>query len=342
MNGNWRGHVDAEQFFRSRRDSWQELSDLLDRSQKGMQQLSPEAVNRLGSLYRAATSDLALAQRDFPENKVTVYLNQLVGRGHAVVYRGEPMAKRRLWHFVQVGFPRAFRGTWPFILAAALLMLIPALLAGWMTAWQPEASVWLLPAQVQELIPMIEDQELWTDVPVGERPYTSSFIMQNNIRVAFMAFGSGVLAGLGTVWIMVFNGLLLGGLTGLTAHYGVGFDLWTFVIGHGVIELSVIFIAGGAGLSLGWAIIQPGLLRRRDALAQAARQSVRLIVGSVPLLVLAGTIEGFISPAENIPWPVKWGIGVVSGIGLYSYLLLAGRKRPSPQPVERKLNSRRN
>lgn len=140
-----------------------------------------------------------------------------------------------------------------------------------------------------------------------------------------MAFGSGVLAGLVTAWIMVFNGLMLGGLTGLTAHYGIGFELWNFVIGHGVVELSVIFMAGGAGLSLGWAIIYPGLHRRRDALTMAARKSIYLILGCVPLLVLAGTIEGFISPNENIPWPVKWSVGIGTGILLYSYLLLAGR-----------------
>jgi uncharacterized membrane protein SpoIIM required for sporulation len=155
--------------------------------------------------------------------------------------------------------------------------------------------------------------------------------MQNNIRVSFMAFGSGVLAGLLTTWIMVFNGLMLGGLTGLTAHYGIGFDLWNFVIGHGVIELSVIFMAGGAGLTLGWAIISPGLHRRRDALTIAARKSINLILGCIPLLIIAGTIEGFISPAENIPWPVKWGVGLGTGLLLYSYLIFAGRKAPEEQ-----------
>ncbi|MEJ2746619.1 MAG: stage II sporulation protein M [Anaerolineae bacterium] len=322
--------MDAEQLFQSRRANWQELSDLLDRSQQGLPQLSPEAVNKLGSLYRAAASDLALAQRDFPEHQVTTYLNQLVGRGHAVVYRGEPMAKRRFWHFVRVGFPRTYRELGWFILAAWLLLLVPAVLAGLTTAWRPEASTWLLPAQVQELIPTIENKELWTDIPIEERPYTSAFIMQNNIQVSFMAFGSGVLGGVVTAWLMIFNGLMLGGLTGLTAHYGVGFELWTFVIGHGVVELSVIAMAGGAGLALGWAVIRPGLLRRRDALAITARKAVRLIVGCVPLLMLAGMIEGFISPAENIPWPVKWGVGLVSGVLLYSYLLLAGRERPLP------------
>ena len=107
---------------------------------------------------------------------------------------------------------------------------------------------------------------------------------------------------------------------------GIGFELWTFVIGHGVIELTVIFIAGGSGLMLGWAILRPGLMRRRDALALAARKAVYLLLGAVPWLVVAGTIEGFISPNEDIPIPVKWAVGIGSGIVLYSYLLFAGRE----------------
>ncbi|MFL7793661.1 MAG: stage II sporulation protein M [Anaerolineae bacterium] len=321
----------VDQFYESRQADWRALAQLLDRSRGGgVQRFSHEEIERLSRLYRAVTSDLALAQRDFPGHKVTIYLNQLVARAHAVVYRGEPMAYNRLLRFATAGFPRAYRQASPFILAAALLFLLPALIAGVGAGWQPESARWLLPEQAQELIPDIEDQDLWTDIPVQERPYASSFIMQNNIQVAFLAFGGGMLLGLYTVWIMVFNGLIIGGLTGLTAHYGVGFELWTFVIGHGIIELSTIFIAGGAGLMLGWAIIRPGLMSRRDALTVAARKAVRLVIGCVPLLVIAGVIEGFISPAEGIPWPVKWGIGLGSGLLLYAYLFLAGR-RPDGQ-----------
>lgn len=319
--------MNAEHFYESRRAEWQALSRLLDRSQKTPRQLSPDEIQELSRLYRAATADLALAQRDFPRHRVTLYLNQLVARGHAMIYQGEPLALNRVRRFVGVGFPRTFRHAAPFILASALLFIVPALLAGLLAGWNPEAARWLLPPEVQELIPLIEDQELWTNIEVEDRPYASSFIMTNNIRVSFLAFGGGMLLGLLTVYIMMMNGLILGGLTGLTAHYGVGFELWTFVIGHGVVELSVIFIAGGAGLALGWAILQPGLLRRRDALALAARQAVRLIVGCVPLLVLAGIIEGFISPNESLPWPVKWAVGLGTGLLLYSYLLLAGRER---------------
>ncbi|MCP4540812.1 MAG: stage II sporulation protein M [Chloroflexi bacterium] len=316
-----------DQFYESRQADWKTLTQLLDRSQDGVRQFSSEDVNTLGRLYRAATSDLALAQRDFPSHQVTAYLNQLVARAHTVVYRGEPMARRRLLRFVTTGFPRIYRETFPFILVAALLFIIPALAAGLGTAWQPEAAKWLLPAQAHNLIPIIEGQELWTDIPIHERPFASSFIMQNNIQVAFMAFGSGVLAGLPTVWIMIFNGLLIGGITGLTAYHGLGFDLWTFVIGHGVIELSMIFIAGGSGLMLGWAVVRPGLLSRRDALTIAARKAVRLVIGCVPLLIIAGLIEGFVSPAENIPWQIKWGVGLGSGLLLYSYLLFSGREQ---------------
>jgi uncharacterized membrane protein SpoIIM required for sporulation len=319
--------MNAERFYETRQAEWQALSELLDRSENSPQHLSPSDVRELSRLYRAATADLALAQRDFPQHRVTRYLNQLVARGHALVYRGEPLAWNRLRRFVTAGFPRTFRQTGPFILAAALLFIVPALVAGLITNWNPEAARWLLPPQVQELIPLIEEQELWTEIAVEERPYASSFIMRNNIQVTFLAFSGGMLAGLLTAYIMILNGLLLGGLTGLTAHYDVGFELWTFVIGHGVVELSVIFIAGGAGLAVGWAILQPGLLRRRDALAIAARRAVRLIIGCVPLLVLAGAIEGFISPNEALPWPFKWGAGIGTGLVMYGYLLLGGREK---------------
>lgn len=322
--------TDIDQFRRTREPDWLALAGLLERARGSRPRLSPDEVATLGRLYRAATSDLALAQRDFPGHAVTAYLNQLVGRAHAVLYRGDPLARRRLWRFIAAGFPQAYRQAWPFILAAALLLLLPALLSGLAIAFFPATAGWILPPGAQEVIQGLERGELWTDIPVRERPYASSFIMQNNIRVSFLAFSGGVLAGLPTLWVMFYNGLVVGGLTGLTARYGLGFELWTFAIGHGVIELSVITIAGGSGLMLGWAVIQPGLLSRRDALVLAARRAVRLIVGCVPLLVAAGLIEGFISPAENIPVPAKWAIGLGSGALLYAYLLRAGRPKRRP------------
>ena len=316
--------MNADEFFQSRQADWKTLAALLERVDGGAH-LAPDDVQTLGRLYRAATSDFALAQRDFPNQRVAAYLNQLIARAHAALYQDEPLALRRLKRFVTRGFPQTFRALWPFMLTAALLFLLPALLVGALTYAQPDSARWLLPEAAQRLIPQIEDKDLWTDIPANERPYASSFIMQNNIQVIFLAFSGGMTAGLLTVWAMMINGLLLGGITGLAAHYGVGWELWEFVIGHGVVELSVIVMAGGAGLRLGWAILRPGLLRRRDALAEAGRQAVKIVIGCVPLLILAGTIEGFISPNEAIPWPVKWAVGLGTGAALYAYLLLAGR-----------------
>ncbi len=332
MAGNYlpvekRTQMNVDEFYQSRRQEWELLSTLLERAQKDARRLSTADIEKLASLYRAASSDLALARRDFPRHRVTQYLNQIVARTHSVLYQGEPLAWNRIVNFALRGFPRLFRETFIFTLIGFLLFAIPALIAGTVTAASPQAAVWLLPAEVQDLIPIIEEQKLWIDIPVEERPYTSTFIMQNNIRVSFLAFASGVTGGLLTLWILVQNGLILGGLLGLTTYHGIGFDLATFVIGHGVIELSVIFMAGGSGLMLGWALLQPGLMRRRDALMLAAQKAVKLLGGSVPWLVVAGTIEGFISPSETIPWPIKWSVGILSGVVMYSYLFLAGREK---------------
>jgi len=327
MRNEYNTSMRVDEFYQSRKSDWGALSNLLDQSQKDMRGLSESQVRDLARLYRAATSDLALAQRDFPRNEITVYLNQLVARAHAVVYRSEPLALKRLWHFATTGFPRLFRETWFFSFIAALLFSIPAVASGIVVYTRPETVTLLLPAGSQRLISTVEDKELWIDIPVDERPYASSFIMTNNIRVSFLAFASGMTAGLLTIWVLCSNGLIIGTLTGFTAFHGIGFELWTFVIGHGVIELTIIFIAGGSGLMLGWTILRPGLMRRRDALAQAARKAVYLLLGAVPWLVIAGTIEGFISPNNEIAVPIHWAVGIVSGIFLYGYLLLAGRER---------------
>ncbi|MEW5827664.1 MAG: stage II sporulation protein M [Chloroflexota bacterium] len=319
--------MNVDEFYQSRKQDWELLSNLVEKAQLDVGRLSTGDIERLASLYRAASSDLALAKRDFPRHRVTQLLNRLVARAHAVLYQGEPLAWNRFAAFALRGFPRLFRETFIFTFAAFLMFTLPAVAAGISTAVSPSSATWLLPAEVQDLIPVVEDGQLWMDIPIQERPYASSFIMQNNIRVSFLAFGSGVTGGLLTLWILVTNGLILGGLLGLTGYYGLGFDLATFVIGHGVIELSVIFMAGGSGLMLGWALLRPGLMRRRDALAIAAQKSVRLLGGAVPFLVLAGTIEGFISPSEAIPWPVKWAVGIGTGILFYGYLFLSGREK---------------
>src|SRR6185436_1952391 len=144
-------------------------------------------------------------------------------------------------------------------------------------------------------------------------------------------FAFGALLGIGTIFYLAFNGANIASVLALTYRAGFGNDLLTFMVGHGVIELSCIFMAGGAGLLIGSALLMPGDLSRADALKSRGKEAVRLMMGVAVLLVVAGIIEGFISPAP-IPAAIKYGIAAITGIALYLYLLLAGREAETEAP----------
>ena len=313
-----------DELIQFRKPDWERLSAPLQSAERRqLASLSETELIEFGRLYRAATSDLAIAQRDFPQHNLAVYLNQIVGRAHPFIYRGEPIIWRRLRDFYACAFPALYREVAPFIGMAALLFFGTGILFYLVTLANPGAASYVLSPR---LIGYIKTGHLWfKEQDIGGETL-AALIMTNNIQVAFLAFAGGMaLSGL-TIYVLIFNGLILGGVLALMQVYGHAAPLWEFVIGHGVLELSELTMAGGSGLMLGYAVVQPGLLSRRNALAEAARKSVKLLLGSVPLLVIAGTIEGLISPSDAPVW-LKFGIGITSGILLYGYLFLAGRPR---------------
>jgi uncharacterized membrane protein SpoIIM required for sporulation len=318
----------AEDFIAAKKPGWELLTALLDKSQtSGLTVLSAEELNDLGRLYRGVTSDLAVARRDFPNHRVAEYLNGLVARAHAAVYQSRAARGRGIISFFTHTFPRTFRATWGYTLAAFLMFLVPALVSFVIAYRDPSAGAALFPG-IEDRIEDIRDQrEWWKDINDEGRAASASLIMTNNIRVAILAFAGGVLLGVFTLYVLAQNGLMLGIVAGAAQSLGFAGNLWGFVAAHGTIELSVIFIAGGAGLQLGWSMVRPGLLTRRAALVVAARRAAYLILGCIPLLVIAGTIEGFISPSD-LPLALKLAVSFLTGVLLYGYLCLSGRDRP--------------
>jgi uncharacterized membrane protein SpoIIM required for sporulation len=311
-----------ERFVEQRRPRWERLADLFRRATSGRRApLSIDELDELLRLYRLTTTDLALARRDFPGDRVTRLLNQLVSTAYGYIYRDVPSPISQLRRFYSRDLPAEYRSAWPFLVAAAAILFVPWIAAMIAIMVAPDtASLMLSPGLLAE----IKSGHTWFSSPFSERSAMASFIMTNNIQVSILALAGGIFAGVGTVYVLFENGLKLGAVSGALIAYHLQDDLLGFIGPHGFLELSVVVAAGASGLMLGRAVIWPGLRPRGEALAQASSRSVRLLLGVLPFLVVAGLLEGFVSPA-HFAWPLKLAIGGVTTIGLYGYLLLAGR-----------------
>src|SRR2546429_5632156 len=308
----------SEDFIALRRGDWNGLEARLAGSSPGHLTAPPPAqLLPLAALSGRATADLARAQRDWPGEPVQRYLNGLVARGHGIVYRRGGEVWKRIKRFYVETLPRTFREAWPYLLAAGALMFVPALIAFFVVLANPDAAYAIASPQ---LIDRVHHHQLWTQIPQDERVQIAGLIMVNNIYVSILAFALGIVFGLPVIWVMISNGISLGGLFGLTQAYGLAGGLFEFVIAHGVLELSIVIAQGAGGLMMGWALVSPGNRKRSDALVIAARRAFTLLLGLAPLLVVAGASGGNISPpgAPLGPQPV---IRVLARALLFSHPL---------------------
>ena len=313
----------AEDFITAKHTHWERLSQLVRTAQSNIVAMKASDLQELGRLYRQVTSDLAQARRDYPGHPVAVYLNDLVAQSHNAIYRERTSAASKLKDYFLVLLPRTFRETWPFTLAAFLFFVLPAIVGWVIAARDPNAGLALMPGLTGAVEDMRNNNEWWRDLNDANGT-GAAVILTNNIYVSFQAFIGGLSIGIMSIYILYHNGLMLGVLSGAAQNIGFDDNLWGFVIAHGVVELSIIFLAGGAGLQLGWAILRPGLLSRRAALLAAARRAFILSGAIIMFLILAGLIEGFISPSFLPVW-FKIAVAITSGAVMYGYLFFTGR-----------------
>ena len=309
-----------------RHENWNKLEAMVQRVEtSSLKTLTPDDLRDFGLLYRQAAADLSAARADPSSRTLEAYLNQLVSRAHNYIYSGQRLSPATVGQFLLHGYPRIFRRLLPYTAAALVVFVAGGLLGTLITLARPAFMHAMLGP---EMVSQIEHHKMWTDSVLTAKPQSSSAIMTNNITVCFLTFAGGIVAGLGTIWLMFTNGVSIGVVATACGQHGMALSLWSFVAAHGALELPSIFIAGGAGLRLAVGLLFPGMLGRKDALALAGGESVRLISGTIPLLVIAGTLEAFLSPT-HAPVGLKFAVCafLLTALGFW---LSEGGRQPTP------------
>ena len=313
----------SNRWIEQRKGAWSRLDALTHQVESsGIGTLSGGELREFGLLYRQVAADLSAVRSDRASRTLEEYLNQLLSRAHNRIYSGRKSGVAGVVRFMAEEYPRVFRRLFPYVLASLLIFLAGAALGTLLTLSRPEfMRLFLGPAMLQT----IDRHQMWTHSLLSMKPQASSAILTNNIGVCFVTFAGGIVGAFGTIFLLFNNGLQMGVISTACSRAHMALDLFSFVSAHGALELPSIFIAGGAGLRLGAALLFPGMLTRRDSLALGAKEAIRLLAGVVPLLVVAGILEAFLSPS-GAPVGVKFAVGAVLLTGLGFWLVEGGRR----------------
>jgi uncharacterized membrane protein SpoIIM required for sporulation len=305
----------SNRWIERRRSSWDRLRSLIGALEvRGVRSLPPDELREMALLYRQVASDLSALRQERSARSLEAELNQLLGQAHAMIYSRRKTDFSDLWRFFSREYPRLFRKLLPFTLASLMLFLAGAVVGSLLTLVRPEFKRHFLgPVMTQT----IERREMWTQSVNSMAPQASSAIMTNNLAVTFTVFAAGITAGLGTLYMIVWNGVLLGVIATACHQAQMSVKLWSFVAPHGSLELPAIIIAGGAGLRLAYGLLFPGIYSRPYSLSMAGSESVRLVSGVVPMLIVAGILEGFLSPSAAPVW-----LKFVTALLLFTLLVL--------------------
>jgi uncharacterized membrane protein SpoIIM required for sporulation len=305
----------SNQWILKRRPHWDRLSSLLAQSDlSGLGQLSRAELREMALLYRQVAADLSVLRQDSTARTYAAHVNQLLARAHHIIYSGRKTNLLTLFRFLRDEYPAIFQRQIGYVAASVMISVAWGLLGAAVTNARPEFMRHFVgPAMIDTM----ERHQMWTQSIVSVAPMATSAIMTNNLSVSFVTFAGGIVFGLGTFFILLENGMMLGVIAAACHQYGMSIALWSFVAPHGSLELPSILIAGAAGFRLGHAMLFPGALRWKESVARGGIEATRLVSGIIPLLVIAGCLEGFFSPSQAPVW-LKFTVGGL----LFSLLLL--------------------
>lgn len=315
-------------FVHEREPTWLRLEALVGQHTTRGARPAVAATRELALLYRASTADLAAARRAFPDEPVVTRLEAVVTRTRLLLYttRTDRTAPLR---YLASGYWRAVAERPQFLAIAVFLLFGSALASGLWAFRDPAAAAGLLPADYQG----IQGRKLAGDlgVPVGTRASLAAGIFTNNIGVTLATFALGVTGGVGSSLLLLYNGVMLGVVSGVFAADGQAAHATELLIPHGLLELSCICVAGSSALKLGWAVVAPGRLTRMNSIGGEARAQLCVVAGTAPWLVVAGLVEGLVT-GSGLGLAAAIAVALVLAVPFWTLVVIRGRpRRPGRQ-----------
>lgn len=313
--------MDIDAYIRLNQGSWNRLDELTKRAGRGLSRLAAGDLDELVRLYQRVSAHLSYAQTYYRDPALTASLSRLVARSSAVVYGTRSRTIRGFFQFFSLTFPAAMWHSRRFVAASAALVFLPALAVGVWLANSPSAVKASAPAVVREAYVNEDFEAYYSSEPAAA---FASKVFTNNVQVAVMAFAGGIAFCLLTAFILASNGAGVGSVAGLFAAAGQSSKFWGLILPHGMLELTAVCVAGGAGLRLGWTLIDPGDRPRAVALVEEGRRAMVIVLGLVLVFATAGAIEGFVT-GSGLSTVARVGIGVVAEVGFLAYFVGRGR-----------------
>ena len=316
------GRVDIDRYIARNQPTWDRLAQLTATARGGADRLGVDGIAELVRLYQRTSAHLSYARTHYRDAALTARLSQLVAGASGTIYGTRSRSSNGIARFFAITFPAAIWHIRRQILASALLLLLPAIAMGIWVGYSDAALEAAGPEAVREAYVSDDFESYYSSEPAWQ---FATEVTVNNIQVSFLAFAAGILFCVLTAFILGFNGANVGVAAGLFVAAGEQGKVWAFILPHGLLEISAVIVAGGAGLALGWAIIAPGDRPRGVALGEEGRRAAIVVAGLVLAFVCAGLIEGFVT-GRGVPTPLRLAVGIAAFAAFWSWVLLAGRR----------------
>lgn len=311
--------MDVDRFIVQNQPAWLRLEQLVRRARS---RPSADEVDELVQLYQRTSTHLAHVRRERADPALVARLTRLVASAAGVIYSSRSRSMAGFARFFTTSFPAAVWHARRFVLVSALLLLVPAFVVGAWIGTSDAALEASAPDAVREAYVEEDFEAYYSSSPAGQ---FATQVTVNNIQVSILAFALGALVCIPTAWVLAYNGANVGVAGGLFAAVGQQPRFWGLILPHGILELSAVIVAGAAGLAIGWAIVAPGDRPRGVALAEEGRRAAAIVLGLVLAFVLAGTIEGFVTPSGLPTW-ARVGVGAAAGLAFWTYVVVLGRR----------------